>query len=57
MWTREESIGSAKQFLENIQFLFRVLDAIDDSALRQAMGDRDILVSQSLIWRALRETS
>ena len=57
VWTREESIGSAKQFLENIQFLFRVLDAIDDSALRQAMGDGDILVSQSLIWRALRETS
>ena len=57
VWTREEPIRSAQQFVSNTNFLLRVLDAIDAEALADAMGRNDILDTQELVWRALRETS
>ena len=57
VWTREEPIRSAQQFVSNTNYLLRVLDAIDADALADAMGRNDILDTQELVWRALRETS
>ena len=57
VWTREEPIRSAQQFVANTNYLLRVLDAIDAESLADAMSRNDILDTQELVWRALRETS
>ena len=57
VWTREEPVACAIQYIENTQFMLRVLDAIDRTSLTEAMGRNDILATQRLLWKALRETS
>ena len=57
VWTREEPIRSTQQFVANTNYLLRVLDAIDADSLADAMSRNDILDTQELVWRALRETS
>ncbi|MBM4436248.1 MAG: sugar phosphate isomerase/epimerase [Actinobacteria bacterium] len=57
VWTREEPVRSSTQFIRNAQFLLRVLDAIDVAALTRAMARHDILTTQDMLWKALRETS
>lgn len=57
VWTREEPVRSAQQFVSNTNFMLRVLDAVDDVALSSAMSRNDILDTQEVVWRALRETS
>ena len=56
VWTREEPVRSAQQFISNTNYLLRVLDAIDSDAMADAMRRNDILDTQALVWQALRVT-
>jgi len=44
-------VGHAEILVED---LLRVLDALDDSAFREAVGEQDILATQHMLWEALR---
>ena len=57
VWMRESAVESATQYIRNVQFMLRVLDAIDLPALQEAMGRGEILATQDLVWTALRDTS
>ncbi len=57
VWTREDPIRSAQQFVGNTNYMLRVLDAVDADDLADAMRRNDILDTQELVWQALRETS
>ncbi len=56
-WFREDARQNAVQLVRNVQFMVRVLDALDRDRLAQAMAAQDINASQALLWAALRGTS
>jgi xylose isomerase len=56
VFTREDAVRSSTQFIRNVQFMLRVLDAMDYDALSRSMESGDILESQVIIWKAVRET-
>lgn len=57
VWTREEPVASGTQFIRNAQFMLRILASLNRPALSEAISNNDVLASQELLWKALRETS
>jgi len=53
-WWQVDSALNAAQQVHNIHFMLRVLDALADSAFREAAGEQDILATQHMLWEALR---
>ena len=37
--------------------MLRVLDALDDTAFREAMAQQDIIATQRMLWDALRRAA
>ena len=56
-WWQVDSALNAAQQVRNIHFMLRVLDALDDTAFREAMAQQDIVATQRMLWDALRRAS
>lgn len=57
VWTREDPVRSGTQFIRNTQFMLRILDSLDRPAMAAAISRNDMLETQEMLWKALRETS
>jgi xylose isomerase len=56
-WWRVDSAINATQQIQNIHFMLRVLDCLDDLAFRDALAQQDILATQHMLWQALRQAT